>query len=67
MCDCGIEYKKTKIFLYTIRINELSYNKNKVVLDTWATVPEITNEDELSDSETSKYSALTSDSSDDES
>ena len=56
-------YKKN----YKTNINELSYNKNKVVLDTWATVPEITNEDELSDSETSKYSALTSDSSDDES
>lgn len=55
-------YKKN----YKTNINELSYNKNKVVLDTWATVPEITNEDELSDSETSKYSALTSDSSDDE-
>ena len=59
-------YKKN----YKTNINELSYNKNKVVLDTWATVPDVEIQDnESSDSEESintKYSAFTSDSSDTE-
>jgi len=56
-------YKKN----YKTNINELSYNKNKIVLDTWATVPDVEKQDdELSDSENSvnsKYSAFTADSS----
>jgi hypothetical protein len=49
-------YKKN----YKTNINELAYNKNKIILDTWSGVPEIENPDEDSDSECSaKYSAFT--------
>jgi len=49
-------YKKN----YKTNINELAYNKNKIILDTWSGVPEIENTDENSDSECSgKYSAFT--------
>jgi hypothetical protein len=52
---------------YKTNINELSYNKKNLVLDTWSTIPEIKtdDDDEYSDSEesvNSKYSALSSDS-----
>jgi hypothetical protein len=47
-------YKKN----YKTNINELAYNKNKIILDTWTAIPEIENHD--SDSECSaKYSAFT--------
>jgi hypothetical protein len=55
-------YKKS----YKMNINELSYNKNKLVLDTWANVSEIEKQEDISDSEStvnSKYSAFTTDSS----
>jgi hypothetical protein len=59
-------YKKN----YKTNINELSYNKNKVVLDTWANITDTTiQDDNLSDSEestNSKHSAFTTDSSDSE-
>ena len=55
---------------YKTNINELSYNKNKVVLDTWANITDTTiQDDNLSDSEestNSKHSAFTTDSSDSE-
>jgi len=50
---------------YKTNINELAYNKNKIVLDTWSSVPVIEKPLDESDSEesvNSKYSAFTSDS-----
>ena len=50
---------------YKTNINELAYNKNKIVLDTWSSVPEIEKSLDESDTEesvNSKYSAFTSDS-----
>jgi len=54
---------------YKTNINELSYNNKDLVLDTWSNVPEIENldsESESVDSINSKYSAFTTDSSDNE-
>jgi len=54
---------------YKTNINELSYNNKDSVLDTWSNIPEIKNDDlyyESDDSINSKYSAFTTDSSDDE-
>jgi len=54
---------------YKTNINELSYNNKNLVLDTWSAIPEIENLDsdtESIDSINSKYSAFTSDSSDNE-
>ena len=49
-------YKKN----YKTNINELAYNKNKIILDTWSVVPEIEKLDDESDSDCScKYSAFT--------
>jgi len=62
-------YKKS----YKTNINELSYNKNKVVLDTWANITDTFKKDNEDDNQSesdkscnSKYSAFTTDSSESE-